>query len=201
LERLQQILSLRQLGFSLEAISTCLDRPGYSPLEVLILHASRLRERITLEQRLCERLEGLVEHFRAAGTVSGEEFLKTIKAMTMIENYYTPEQLEALRQRRQEAAARGEDIAAKGTADWTELLARYTDAMNRGVDPTDPQLLPLERRRRELINAFTGGDPGLENSLNRLWREQGDKLSAQYGYDPKLMEYLGQVQQAFDQSS
>ncbi len=29
--RLQQVLSLRQLGFSLEQVRDCLDRPGFSP--------------------------------------------------------------------------------------------------------------------------------------------------------------------------
>src|SRR3954452_18682683 len=52
--RLQQVLSLRQLGFSLEEVRACLDRPGFSPLEVLRLHVVRLREQIELQQKLCE---------------------------------------------------------------------------------------------------------------------------------------------------
>jgi DNA-binding transcriptional MerR regulator len=31
--RLQQVLSLRQLGFSLDEVRDCLDRPDFSPLE------------------------------------------------------------------------------------------------------------------------------------------------------------------------
>src|SRR5262245_1930183 len=42
--RLQQVLSLRQLGFSLEQVRDCLDRPGFAPVEVIRLHAARLRE-------------------------------------------------------------------------------------------------------------------------------------------------------------
>ncbi len=38
--RLQQVLSLRQLGFSLEQVRDCLDRPGFSPLEVIRLHVA-----------------------------------------------------------------------------------------------------------------------------------------------------------------
>ena len=37
--RLQQVLSLRQLGFALEEIALCLDRPGFSPLEVIVMQA------------------------------------------------------------------------------------------------------------------------------------------------------------------
>ena len=97
--RLQQVLSLRQLGFSLEEVRDCLDRPGFSPLEVIRLHLARLREQIELQRRLCERLEAIAAHFRAAGEVSADEFLQTIEVMTMIENYYTPEQLESIEER------------------------------------------------------------------------------------------------------
>src|SRR5581483_3068524 len=116
--RLQQVLSLRQLGFSLEEVRDCLDRPGFSPPEVIRLHVARLREQIEMQRGLCERLEGLAAGLRAAGEVSVEAFVQTIEVMTMIESYYTPEQLEALRKRREEAAAAGRDIAAEGTAAW-----------------------------------------------------------------------------------
>src|SRR6516225_6560087 len=97
--RLQQVLSLRQLGFALEDIKACLDRPGFSPLEVIRLHVARLREQIDLQQKLCARLEALAGYFQSAGEVSADAFLQTIEVMTMIHNYYTPEQMEIFRQR------------------------------------------------------------------------------------------------------
>src|SRR5438105_7185166 len=68
--RLQRVLSLRQLGFSLEEVRDCLTRPGFSPLEVICLHVTRLREQIALQRELCERLEVLAGCFRAAEEVS-----------------------------------------------------------------------------------------------------------------------------------
>src|SRR5947208_6219827 len=89
--RLQQIKSLRQLGFSLEQVRDCLDRPDFSPLEVIRLHVARLREQIDLQRKLCERLEALAEHLHSAGEDSADAFLQTIEVMNRIENYYTPE--------------------------------------------------------------------------------------------------------------
>jgi DNA-binding transcriptional MerR regulator len=195
LARLQQVLSLRQLGFSLEEIRGCLGRADFFPVEVIRLHVARLKEQIELERGLCERLEGLAASFDAVGEVSADQFLQTIEMMNMIENYYTPEQLESLRQRREKAAAAGEDIAAQGTADWAKLLEEYRIEMEKGTDPADPKLQALEKRRQALVNAFTGGDAGIEQSLTRLWTEQGDKLCSQYGMDPKVMAYLGKVAQ------
>jgi DNA-binding transcriptional MerR regulator len=194
--RLQQVVSLRQLGFSLEEIRDCLDRPGFSPLEVIRLHAARLREQIELQRSLCERLEALAECFRTAGEVSADVFLQTIEAMNMIESYYTPEQMENFKKRREEAAAAGEDITAKGTADWAALMAEMTAEMQKGTDPAEPKVQALNQRRQALVNAFTGGDVEVERSLKRMWTEQGDKLSAQFGYDPKLMEYLAKAAEA-----
>src|SRR5262249_43929624 len=77
--RLQQVMSLRQLGFSLEEIKSCLDQGGFAPLEVIRLHMARLREQIELQQRLCASLEGLALYLEQAADVSAEAFLKTIE--------------------------------------------------------------------------------------------------------------------------
>jgi DNA-binding transcriptional MerR regulator len=191
--RLQQVLSLRQLGFGLEQIRDCLDRPGFSPLQVIRLHVARLREQIELQRGLCERLEALAEYFQSAGEVSADAFLQTIEVMNMIENYYTPEQMEYLKKRREEV---GEDYIKQGQQGWADLFEAYRVEMEKGTDPADLKLQELEKRRQALVNAFTGGNAGIEQSLTRLWREQGDKLCTQHGMDPKLMEYLGKVSAA-----
>src|SRR4051794_35675747 len=72
--RLQQVLSLRQLGFSLEEVRGCLDREGFSPLEVIRLHVARLRGQIDLQRDLCDRLEGLADFFHKAGQDSADAF-------------------------------------------------------------------------------------------------------------------------------
>jgi DNA-binding transcriptional MerR regulator len=198
--RLQQVLSLRQLGFALEEIRGCLDRPGFSLLEVIRLHVARLRQQIELQRKLCERLEGLAAYLQEAGEVSADAFLQTIEVMHLIENYYTPEQMEYFRKRSEEAAAAGQDIA-RGESDWAALLAQYKAEMEIGTDPADPKLQALEKRRQILVNAFTGGDPAIAQNLRRLWTEQGDKLCAQFGMDPMVMEYLGKVAEATKSSA
>ena len=95
--RLQQVVSLRQLGFSLEEIRACLEQPGFSPRELLRQHIDRLKEKIALQASSCERLEGIAVRFRAAQDAA-EDFLRTIERMIMIEHYYTPD-MDFLKQR------------------------------------------------------------------------------------------------------
>jgi hypothetical protein len=166
-------------------------------LEVIRLHAARLREQIELQRGLCERLEALVAGYLASGgEVSAEDFLQTIEVMSMIESYYTPEQMESFRKRSAEAAAAGVDLAQQGTAAWQELLAQLKVEMDSGTDPADPKVQALEKRRQALVNVFSGGDKAIEENLERMWTEQGDKLCAQFGIDPKLVAYLGKAAEA-----
>lgn len=194
--RLQQVLSLRQLGFSLEEIRDCLDRPDFSPLEVIRMHVARLREQIELQRKLCDRLEAIAEHFRTAGEVTADAFLYTIEVMTMLENYYTPEQMESFRKRREADPERAAELARQGTADWNALLADYKAEMEKGTDPADSRAQALDSRRRALVGVFSGGDPAIEQNLKRMWTEQGDNLCAQFGIDPKVLDYLGKVAEA-----
>lgn len=193
LARLQQILSLRQLGLSLGEVHECLDRPGFAPIEVLRLHVARLRERIAAEMRLCDRLEAIAASLEAAEEVSADTFVLTIQEMTMIESYYTPEQLDQIRKRGEDL---GPEAIRQSQEDWAVLIAEVKAEMDRGTDPADPRVQDLARRWKTLVGAFTGGDPGIAASLGRLWKEQGETLAASHDarYDPRgVMDYIGRA--------
>jgi hypothetical protein len=65
-----------------------------------------------------------------------------------------------------------------------------------GTVSSDQAVLELARRWTGLINEFTGGDQGIERSVGRLWKDQGDNLIARHGteYDSRdVFEYIGQA--------
>jgi MerR family transcriptional regulator, thiopeptide resistance regulator len=193
LARLQQVVSLRRLGFSLEEVRDCLDRPDFSPLELINSQIKRLREQIAREQELCHRLEAIRDHLDVAESVSAEEILQLIERMTMIENYYSPEQLDLLKKRRELV---GEERMQQAPKDWEILMAEVRAEREQGTNPTDPKVLDLARRWRALVNEFTGGDSAVAQSLGRLWKEQGDQIVAQHAMqdDPReLFDYIGRA--------
>jgi MerR family transcriptional regulator, thiopeptide resistance regulator len=176
--RLQQIASLRSLGLSLGEIRACLDSGDYSPVRVVELHAARLRERIELERRLCERLEAVSALLNARKSASGEvvsakELVETVMEVTRmskdIEKYYTPEQLERLESRKQEL---GEMRIKEVEAEWPVLIERVRAEMEAGTDPADERVQGLARRWIELVEELTGGDPDILRSLNSVWRQE-----------------------------
>ncbi|HZI07476.1 MAG TPA: MerR family transcriptional regulator [Archangium sp.] len=190
--RLQRILSLRQLGFALEEIKRCIDEPGYSPVRVLELHLARAREQLAVQQELCKRLEALATQLRSAEAPSVDQLVQTIEVMTMFEKYYTPEQLQELEARRQ---ALGEDAIRQVQEEWPRLIAQVKAEMEKGTDPASEPVRKLARRWQELLQAFTGGNPGIEKSLNTL-HQQEPGVGARFGMDPGLMAYVGRAMAA-----
>jgi DNA-binding transcriptional MerR regulator len=187
-QRLQQALSLRQLGFSLNEVRDCLDGRGLSPQEIIELHLARLREQMESQRKVCERLESLAVRLRTAQTVGADEFLTTIQEMTMLEGlqekYFTPEQLQFIKQRRGQVT---QEHLERMQETWAELIAEIRAEMEKGTDPANTKVQALARRWQDLLGQSTLGDPQIEQAMKRLWQEQGDQLAAQFGsrYDSR----------------
>src|SRR4051795_1669389 len=144
--RLQQVLSLKMLGFGLEQIREYLGRADYDPRQVVRLHLARVRGQAAELKRLEDRLAALADALDRAEIVSADEFLTTIEEMTMIEKYYTPEQLELLQKRRDEAGEAGEEVIRQGPQQWADWQAAVRAAMAAGVAPSAPRAQELARR-------------------------------------------------------
>jgi DNA-binding transcriptional MerR regulator len=194
--RLQQIVSLRQLGLSLEQIRDCLDRGSCSPAEIVEQHLARLREQIALQQRLSDLLERVAQALRASGTASVDDLIHAIEGVKMIEKYYTPEQLAALEARRK---AVGTERIREVEAEWPILIAAVRAEMERGTDPTSAPVLALARRWIGLVDEFTGGSPDLLRSANRMYREESSRRE-QAGIDQGMFSYVNQAITALRQT-
>jgi DNA-binding transcriptional MerR regulator len=187
--RLQRVLSLRQLGFALEEIGECLRRPEFSLERVVELHLARVGEQIRAQQRLQRRLETIAVHLRAAQTVSVDEFIQTIEAITMSEKYLTPEQIREIDGRRE---AMTEQRRQQVVAEWPQLISQVREQMERGTDPASEPVVALARRWKALVAETTGGDPQMAKAVRAMY-EGEPQLQAQTGLDPRMFEYIGRA--------
>ncbi|MBD1919343.1 MerR family transcriptional regulator [Phormidium sp. FACHB-77] len=195
--RLQQIASLRQLGFSLEGIREGLEQRNFSFDGVIQLHTARLREQIELSQKLLNRLEAIAQAVSSMQTVSVEAIIQTIEAMNMLEKYYTPEQLATLKQRQE---LLGEEQISQVQTDWQDLFEQVRAEMAKGTDPTSEPAQALARRSIELIQVFTGGDQGIEQSLNQMYQQEQPEVVSRGAMDAAMMQYLSKARAALEQS-
>jgi DNA-binding transcriptional MerR regulator len=185
--RLYRIVSLRSLGFPLEAIGAALDHDGFDARAAVEDHLARLEAQMEQERKLQRSLRRLLERL---GT---DDFLTTIEELTMHHRYYTPEQLEQLEQRRQ---ALGEDAIRDVEREWGEIFATLRAEMAAGTDPADPKLRPVGERAHELLEMFTGGDPGIQDSLREMWQNEDPEKVSRGMDDAVVVEYLGRVRAA-----
>jgi hypothetical protein len=59
----------------------------------------------------------------------------------------------------------------------------------------------LARRWQELLHWSTGGDPGIELGMKRLWEEQGDQLVVRFGSKYDSRPVWGYISKAIAMSS
>ena len=190
--RLQQIMSLRQLGFSLEQIRECLCRGNVSPLRVIEQQLAQVREQIALHHQLCDRLEAIAQGLRRAEEPSVTDLLQTMEMMNRMEKYYTPEQQEWLKERRQIV---GDERIHEVEAEWPKLIAEVRDAMDTGTDPADPHVQALAQRWTGLVQEFTGGNPGIEKSLRTMYQHEAPQ-EIHPSIDPRMPEYMAYISKA-----
>jgi len=181
--RLHRVLSLRQMGFSLDQICEMLENPGIDIPRMLKRHIAALKEQIASQQDLCARLEA-IEAKREPG--SADELIKAIEVMTMFEKYYTKEQLETLKRR---AAELGDPHIRAVEAEWPKLIADVRREMEHGTDPKNQRMQALAKRWTELVNEFTGGDPGITQSLKSLYQND-PSVASQQSLDASVFDYL-----------
>ena len=186
-QRLYRIVSLRSLGFPLDAIAAALDGDDFDARAAVEDHLARLEDQMEQQRRLRVSLRQLLER------LGPDDFLTTIEEMTMYERYYTPEQLQELAARRQ---AIGDEAIREVEREWAEIFATLRAEMDAGTDPADPKLRPLAERGQELVAMFTGGDPGITKSLKQMWEHEDPEKVSHGMVDAEVMAYYGRIQAA-----
>jgi DNA-binding transcriptional MerR regulator len=170
--RLYRILALRAVGFTLDEIGEALGEEGGDPL------------RLGAQPR--DRLTHILDVLDRADEPSADLFIDAIEVMTRMDRYYTPEQRAQLQER---ADALGEEGLRRAEDDWARLIAEVDAERVAGTDPADPRLTPLVERWTALIEQFTGGDPGIHASLNRLYETEGPERASRGALNSETMEY------------
>jgi len=174
LVRLEQIVALKFIGFPLSQIRELLHRKDPD-----VLSALREQRRIIAHKR--EHLDRAIRAIERAeqAAASGEQsdwepFRKIIEVIQMrtrkdwMKKYYTEEQLENLRKRW------SPEVQAESERGWNELARDVEAAIARGETPQSQTGFKLAERCQKLLDLFTGGDPAIEASLQRLYADQAN---------------------------
>jgi len=193
IRRLYRIIALRGMGFTLEEIGSALLRDGEDPRPAVRRHLERIDEQVRLAEQLRSRLTRILDMLDGAVEPSGDAFIQAIEVMTRMERYYTPEQLEQLSDR---ADALGEEGMRRAQEDWARLIVEVESERQAGTAPADRRLTPLVERWNALIEQFTGGDPGIRASLQKLYESEGPERASHGAVNAETMAYAKRAMDA-----
>jgi len=214
--RLQQILGLKYLGFSLDEIQRCLQNGPTSFKEALAIQKAMLLERKGHLETIIQTIEQTEARFNGSpgvnDTPNWEPIIKIIEVIRMeekndwVKKYFNDEQLKKM-QELQESSYTEEDRKklaewGKGWSEedqrkadqaWGELYAEAKRLADAGSDPGGPEAQALAARWMNQVSAFTRSDPGVTVGLQKFWEKMGE-MPANQAPIPKVLD---DKQQAF----
>jgi len=191
--RLYAIRTLRALGLPLDEIGGMLSGNGDDPRAAVRRHLRQVEAQLEIHERLRSRLIRIMDALDGAHEPSTKEFLDLMEAMAMIENYYTPEQLAQLEERRK---LLGDDAIRGAEQQWADLIAALEAFSGAATDPSDPRVQQLVDQADRLIEQFTGGDPGIRQSLQNMYENEGPEKASRGAVKPEAMAYLERARNA-----
>ena len=167
--RLQQIVTLKWMGFSLSHIKTLLDNPTYDLQRSLEIQKAAIDEKINDLRAASDALAGALdalEHLEGPNIETVSAIIYGVsggdQAQWMQQYYtedarrglqtrwfaYTPEQMRGFQQ------------------DWADLFAEFEAHIDEA--PDSPAVQALAARMQSLVDLFTGGDAETEAGLHQL---------------------------------
>ena len=200
--RLQQILALKFLGFSLEEIKHCLQVGPTILQESLALQKAMMQEKRAQLDTIIQAIDE-TEELLQANQQDWESIVRVIQVMQMTQTndwrrkYFTEEQMKQMEElsnkgyseeQRQKLAEWGKDWSEEdqrvATQKWSEVIATLKRLVATGQDPAGAEAQALVKQQQDLIQQFTHGDAGIAAGLKK-WYEGYNQLAAEQGPFPR----------------
>jgi DNA-binding transcriptional MerR regulator len=175
--RLQQIVTLKFIGFSLKEIKRLLERKGSG------LSAALRAQRMTLEQKrrhldsaiqAIAKAEGIVASRPKPGWETFQKITEEIQMQTdndVMKKYYNDEARKLIAERQNLWSP---ELQKEVTGKWTALIQDIEAAAASGMDPASPSAQALVERQAKLVEGFTGGHAAIQEGLGKLWADQSN---------------------------
>lgn len=158
LERLQQILFYRELGFSLDEVATILDESTADAATHLRRQHRLLRERISRLQKMVAAVEHAMEAQQVGISLTPEERFEVFGDFVPEDYAEEAEQrwggTEAYRQSQRRVAAYTKQDWQAIKAESTEVERRLADVSQAGVAPDSEQAMGLAEEHRQHITRW-----------------------------------------------
>jgi DNA-binding transcriptional MerR regulator len=175
--RLQQIETLKFIGLPLRQIKDLLDGNELDLGEALRLQRRLLGEKRNEIEQALRAIEEAERGLQFPKVPDWAALKKIIEVMKMQSNnkwmkkYYSEEAQAEIAKRAQSFTP---EMQSKVQQDWKDLIDDVEAARTRNEDPAGSDARSLAERWVNLLRGFTGGNPQVQQGLNRLYADQGN---------------------------
>jgi MerR family transcriptional regulator, thiopeptide resistance regulator len=174
--RLEQIVVLKFLGIPLKEMRPLLTAPRASNLRQALRRQQRvLAEKRTQLDTALAAIERAEQALTQTDAPDWNVFTQVVKEIEMhnetewTKKYYSDKAKAKVEARRQEWTP---ELQERVTRQWTELIADIEVALAKKENPKGAAGQALAARWQQLLAGFTGGDPEIQQGLNRMWADK-----------------------------
>ncbi|OYO26759.1 MerR family transcriptional regulator [Janthinobacterium sp. PC23-8] len=179
MDRLHRIMALRRFGLSLAEIATSLASSDLPLCAIVAKQIAMLDQQLAQATSLRARLLDLQTQLEQGQEPELADWLTTMEQMTMIDNYFTQDEVRQLPMLSDTAVEQ----------EWQTLVARVRALMDAGVAATAPQAQALGTEWMVKLVRDTDAHPGLFVRLNSM-HEKEPGMQAKTGIDEDLMRFV-----------
>ncbi len=195
LVRLQQIVTLKFMGFSLGAIRRLLDQPGFSLKKALGVQVQAVEEEIARLRQASRALRQTIGLLDTERRVDWKKIITIMEAIRMSEEQKTKwtEKFLTPKERKEFAKAGQAFSPAQLEAyqkRWAELLAEVEE--NLGLDPASPKARELADRWNALFQEGWGSRPDLARKIGEAYKSGA--VPKGLGPSPEAFEFIRKVE-------
>lgn len=175
LERLQQILFYKEIGFSLQEIKEILDRPGFDRKQALRSHKELLLQKKKRLEDIIQTVDKTIDSIEGGTQMEKNEMFEAFD-MSAIEEHKAKYAEEARQRYGSDIMDRTEQRTSAYTKeDWASIMTRWEEiynkviaAMDRG--PADPEVQEaVHELRQHITDYFYDCTPEIFRGLGDLY--------------------------------
>lgn len=198
--RLQQILTLKQLGFTLKEIKHMMQRPEYDMRSALKAQKQAIDAQIEQLKNVSSAMEHAMQVLDTTEDWDWDSVQLIIQGMTdrhyleWIRKYFTDDMLETLAKQSQSVSA---DELRQAQLKWQSIADRVR--FNQHLSPDHPILQSIAQEADALIQAFTQGNVEIHRTLKDMYSQPEDIPPAYQLFDADLAGFYKQVMDIYYQ--
>ena len=199
--KLQQIMTLKQLGFTLKEIKQMIHHPDYDLRSALDAQKQAIDAQIEQLQQVSSAMEHALGVLDTTDNWDWDSVQFIIQGVTdkrylhWVRQYFNDEQLEMLAHQSQDIPL--EDIQG-AFKKWQSIADRLRQ--NRYHPANHPILQSLAQEAHDLIQAFTQGNHDIDSAVERMYQQPDEIPPAYRVFDDDLLPIYRQVMDVFYQN-